>query len=102
MPSMHPTPLFRRDSWFSLDGEWQLNGQPIRVPYPPEAPLSGWIGSVPRDMRYEKAFTLPEGTKVEIVDSVLIKGSQSEWYKIETPDGKVGWMYKHNKDKEII
>lgn len=48
------------------------------------------------------AFTLPEGTKVEIVDSVLIKGAQSEWYKIETSDGKVGWMYKYSKDKEII
>ena len=58
---MHPTPLFRRDSWLSLDGEWLMNGQPIRVPYPPEAPLSGWNGKVPRDMRYEKTFTLPEG-----------------------------------------
>ena len=60
------------------------------------------VNKSPRAGDKDVAFTLPEGTKVEIVDSVLIKGSQSEWYKIETTDGKVGWMYKHNKDKEII
>lgn len=60
------------------------------------------VNKSPRAGDKDVAFTLPEGTKVEIVDSVLIKGRQSEWYKIETTDGKVGWMYKHNKDKEII
>lgn len=48
------------------------------------------------------AFTLPLGAKVEIVDSVLIKGAQSEWYKIETTDAKTGWIVKNSKDKEII
>lgn len=48
------------------------------------------------------AFTLREGTKVEIVDSILLKGSNPVWYKIEAPDGKQGWMSKSSKDKETI
>ncbi|MBQ3323849.1 MAG: BatD family protein [Muribaculaceae bacterium] len=60
------------------------------------------VNKSPRAGDKDVAFTLPSGSKVEIVDSVLMKGGKSEWYKIETTGGKVGWMYKHNKDKEII
>lgn len=60
------------------------------------------VNKSPRQGENDVAFRLPEGTKVEIVDSVLMKGEKSEWYKIENADGKVGWMYKHSTDKEII
>jgi len=60
------------------------------------------VNKSPRAGDKDVAFTLPSGSKVEIVDSVLMKGGKSEWYKIETTGGKVGWMYKHSKDKEII
>ena len=41
MTNAYPRPQLQRDSFFSLDGAWELNGQPIRVPYPPQAALSG-------------------------------------------------------------
>ncbi len=57
----HPTPQFRRDRILSLDGTWMVNGQPLLVPYPPQAPASGWQGPVPEELHYERRFSLPEG-----------------------------------------
>ncbi len=67
----YPRPQMKRDSYFSLCGEWELlikkeNVQEavgsIRVPFPPESRLS----SVERELKkgerwlYQKRFTLPE------------------------------------------
>ncbi len=57
----YPRPQLRRDSFFPLDQGWTLNGRPIRVPWPPQASLSGWTGEVGDVLRYKTAFTLPEG-----------------------------------------
>lgn len=57
----YPRPQFRRDSFLPLHDDWTLNGRPINIPWPPEAPLSGWEGKVKPDMRYETTFILPEG-----------------------------------------
>ena len=57
----YPRPRLRRDSFFPLGQGWTLNGRPIRVPWPPQAPLSGWTGEVGDVLRYKTAFTLPEG-----------------------------------------
>ena len=57
----YPRPQLRRDSFFPLDRGWTLNGRPIRVPWPPQAPLSGYGGAVEDVLWYENAFTLPEG-----------------------------------------
>ncbi len=54
----HPRPQMRRDHWRSLDGVWQLDGRPIRVPYPLQAPLSGWTGEVGDELHYETSFVL--------------------------------------------
>ena len=59
MTDYYPRPLLRRESFFSLNGEWMLNGQPIQVPYPPQATLSGWKGEVPESLIYTKRFDLP-------------------------------------------
>ena len=56
----HPTPQFRRDGILSLNGEWQANEQTILVPYPPQAPASGWRGPVPDSITYHRRFVLPE------------------------------------------
>lgn len=56
----YPRPQLRRDSFFPLSQGWTLNGRPIRVPWPPQAPLSGWTGEVGDVLRYKTAFTLPE------------------------------------------
>ena len=57
----YPRPQLRRDSFFPLNRGWRLNGRPIQAPWPPQAPLSGWVGDVGDVLRYETAFTLPEG-----------------------------------------
>ena len=57
----YPRPQLRRDSFFPLNQGWTLNGRPIRVPWPPQAPPSGWRGAVGDVLRYETAFTLPPG-----------------------------------------
>ena len=72
--SEYPRPQLRRDSYLSLNGEWELAilgeerlpevyDRRILVPYPPEAPASG-IGRVtgPREvLAYRRRFSLPEG-----------------------------------------
>ena len=57
----YPRPQLRRDSFYPLNRGWTLNGRPIRLPWPPQAPLSGWRGEVGEVLRYETSFTLPEG-----------------------------------------
>ncbi|MBO4920167.1 MAG: glycoside hydrolase family 2, partial [Erysipelotrichaceae bacterium] len=56
----YPRPLLKRDSFFSLNGSWKLNGFDIEVPFPPESDLSGYKGDLER-MEYIKGFTLPDG-----------------------------------------
>ena len=56
----YPRPQLRRDSFLPLNTGWTLNGRIIRLPWPPQAPLSGF-GEVGDELRYETAFTLPEG-----------------------------------------
>ncbi|MBO5312955.1 MAG: glycoside hydrolase family 2 [Clostridia bacterium] len=63
----YPRPQLRRDSFFSLNGEWDFsygNGEKakITVPYPPESALSGIckdMGKLPQ-LIYERKFTLPK------------------------------------------
>ncbi|MBR0386057.1 MAG: hypothetical protein IJI05_05885 [Erysipelotrichaceae bacterium] len=57
--NMYPRPLLKRDSFFSLDGEWTLNGKPIRVPYCPESPAAGYDGEISGEMTYRRSFSLP-------------------------------------------
>ena len=68
---VYPRPLLRRDSFFSLNGEWKLeyvkddyvlDTKPVRVPFAPQAALSG-ASDLPEDgtvLWYTKHFTLPE------------------------------------------
>lgn len=56
----YPRPLLKRDSFFSLDGEWLLNKSKIEVPFPRESSLSGYEGSLKDSILiYEKDFSLP-------------------------------------------
>ncbi len=56
----YPRPQLRRDSFLPLNNGWKLNGRIIRLPWPPQALLSAY-GDVGDQLRYETAFTLPEG-----------------------------------------
>ncbi len=60
----HPNPQLKRNKWFSLNGEWLLNGRRITVPFCPEASASDFKGEISYGKKdslvYEKNFTLPD------------------------------------------
>jgi beta-galactosidase/beta-glucuronidase len=66
----YPRPQLKRDSFFSLNGEWDilLDGvlQKIIVPFAPETALSGVLKHYDK-MVYKKAFSLPKGFKKDRV-----------------------------------
>jgi len=69
----YPRPQLRRDSFFSLDGEWAFSAKPkgfepefnrrIRLPFVPESALSGIGERFPdgTELCYHRKFKLPEG-----------------------------------------
>ena len=57
MWDVYPRPQLVRDNYLLLNGQWQLNGRDIIVPYPPESELSGYIDGVSSTMIYKKEFT---------------------------------------------
>lgn len=57
----YPRPQMKRNSYFSLNGEWSMNEAKVRVPFPLESRLSGWGKKAPRHMEYRRTFQLPEG-----------------------------------------
>ncbi len=57
----YPRPQLKRASFLSLNGVWRVNGQNIRIPFPPQSRLSGWKGEVPTTLEYSRSFLLPEG-----------------------------------------
>ena len=72
--NVYPRPQLVRDSFFSLNGKWQItmsNGQAydINVPYPPESILSGVTVDLGKDPEYtySRSFTLPQDFKKDRV-----------------------------------
>ena len=59
--TVYPRPRLVKGHWQILSGGWTLNGTPIRIPYPPEAPLSGFEGTVPEELTYRKHCQLSSG-----------------------------------------
>ena len=57
--SDYPRPQLRRDSYFILNGTWQLNGENITIPYPPQSELSGYKGAIGDELTYTHTFNLP-------------------------------------------
>lgn len=61
----YPRPTLVRDSYLSLNGEWELSASSyhgkITVPFPPESVLSGIGKSLDEALVYKKNFSLPEG-----------------------------------------
>ena len=56
----HPCPQMRRELFHILEEGWRLNGKEIRVPFPPEAPLSGYEEELGTKLCYEVLFSVPE------------------------------------------
>lgn len=68
----HPRPQFCRESYLSLNGEWDMNGQKVLVPYPLQSRLSGYHGTVPKHMTYRRCFQLPAGFLRTSGDHVIL------------------------------
>lgn len=58
--SGHPRPQMKRDSYLILNGNWKLNGSPIKVPFPPQAELSRYEGEITDILNYEYSFLVPD------------------------------------------
>ena len=56
----YPRPQLKREGYLILKDGWLLNGQMVRMPFPPESKLSGYQGKVGKELVYETAFTVPE------------------------------------------
>lgn len=56
----HPRPQLKRELYKILNGEWNVNGHKIRVPFPPESELSGYGGELGDEYLYERTFSIPE------------------------------------------
>lgn len=61
----YPRPQMRRAHWMSLNGMWKLDGDEIRVPFPPQSQLSNYEKKVKDTFTYEKKFVLSEDMKGE-------------------------------------
>ena len=72
--NVYPRPQMKRDNWLNLNGQWDFSAEKnewlpekydlsIRVPFCPEAPLSGIQGHFPEGsyLFYRRKLTLPEG-----------------------------------------
>ncbi len=82
MTASHPRPQLLRQSYYSLDGPWTLNGQTVNVPYPPQAPLSGWQGDVPETLIYIRRFDLPSGFSAPARRIILHIGAVDQTAKV--------------------
>lgn len=93
--NVYPRPQLKRNSFFSLNGEWFLNYREnerikIKVPYPPESILSGVFKDMGKDphLTYSKTFKLPENF---IKDRVILNfGGVDQVCKVYVNDNYVG------------
>lgn len=64
----YPRPQMKRELYQILQGNWKLNGQDIRVPFPPQSVLSEYQGQIEDFLVYETEFRVPSSfTKERIL-----------------------------------
>ncbi len=56
----YPRPQLVRDRWMSLDGEWEMNGEKIIVPFSPQSKSSQYEKDPGDTLVYRTSFLLPE------------------------------------------
>ncbi len=96
--TVYPRPQMVRDSFFSLNGEWEFAAsgekkgewEKITVPFPPESLLSGVCRSMGKQaiMKYKKRFILPDGFKKGRI--ILHFGAVDQFALIKINGQKVG------------
>ncbi len=57
----YPRPQMKRGSYLNLNGYWELNGQQVRVPFPPQSVLADYPHKVGDYLTYNRTFSLPDG-----------------------------------------
>ena len=57
----YPRPQMQRSRWLPLLDGWTLDGTAIQLPFPPQAPASGYQGIVGETLCYRNSFLLPDG-----------------------------------------
>lgn len=55
----YPRPQLKRNKYVSLNGEWELDGHQINVPFAPQSDLSGYQGEIADVMMYHRSFSIP-------------------------------------------
>lgn len=63
--NIYPRPQMKREGYVMLNEGWTLNGRPIYMPFPPQAPLSDYEGKVGSKLTYEISVRIPEEFKKE-------------------------------------
>lgn len=86
----YPRPQLKRNSFFTLNGEWLLNGHPIQIPFPPQSPLSQYNQKINDVLIYEKSFTLPEDF-YKNKQVILHFGAIDQVSAIHINDNKIGY-----------
>ncbi len=56
----YPRPQLKRKEYLILSDNWMLDGQPIRVPFPPQSVLAEYEGKVGSQLIYETVFQIPK------------------------------------------
>ena len=85
----YPRPQMKRERFLSLNGLWQLNGQDICIPFPPESRLSGFCGEIMEEMVYSRSFELPEGFLPENHRLFIHFGAVDQTAKVDLNDHHV-------------
>ncbi len=57
---VHPRPQLKRECYFTLNGNWRLNGKEIRVPFVPQSVLAEYPHETDSSLLYEKEFAIPD------------------------------------------
>ena len=63
----YPRPQLKRDNWQSLNGVWEVDGSPIKVPFVPESVLSGYKGQIKTTMTYTKSFVFETSSEKRVL-----------------------------------
>lgn len=58
--TVYPRPQMKRDKYLLLNEGWKLDGNTIRVPYPPQSLLADYPHEVNDNLTYETYFQIPE------------------------------------------
>ena len=57
---IYPRPQMKREKYMLLNDGWKLDGNNIRVPFPPQSVLSGYTQKPGEHLVYETVFRIPE------------------------------------------